>query len=91
MAHPKDKVLSANVRICDFLVIIVLYKMRFICHTLPIKRIFMECLLMDCQAVCLHNATVYAGFSVMKNCAVYIKDGKIADVYNERRFQQKKF
>lgn len=91
MAHPKDKVLSANVRICDFLVIIVLYKMRFICHTLPIKRIFMECLLMDCQAVCLHNATVYAGFSVMKNCAVYIKDGKIADVYNERRFKQKKF
>ena len=91
MAHPKDKVLSANVRICDFLVIIVLYKMRFICHTLPIKRIFMECLLMDSQAVCLHNATVYAGFSVMKNCAVYIKDGKIADVYNERRFKQKKF
>lgn len=51
----------------------------------------MECLLMDSQAVCLHNATVYAGFSVMKNCAVYIKDGKIADVYNERRFKQKKF
>ena len=46
---------------------------------------------MDSQAVCLHNATVYAGFSVMKNCAVYIKDGKIADVYNERRFKQKKF
>lgn len=51
----------------------------------------MECLRMDSQAVCLHNATVYAGFSVMKNCAVYIKDGKIADVYNERRFKQKKF
>lgn len=46
---------------------------------------------MDSNAVCLHNATVYAGFSVMKNCAVYIKDGKIADVYNERRFKQKKF
>ena len=46
---------------------------------------------MDSHAVCLHNATVYAGFSVMKNCAVYIKDGKIADVYNERRFKQKKF
>ena len=45
---------------------------------------------MDSNAVCLHNATVYAGFSVMKNCAVYIKDGKIADVYNERRFKQKK-
>lgn len=46
---------------------------------------------MDSNAVCLHNATVYAGFSVMKNCAVYIKDGKIADVYNERRFKQKSF
>ena len=46
---------------------------------------------MDSNAVCLHNATVYAGFSVMQNCAVYIKDGKIADVYNERRFKQKKF
>ncbi len=42
-------------------------------------------------AVCLHNATVYTGFSVMANCAVYIKGGKIADVYNEKRFQQKKF
>lgn len=46
---------------------------------------------MDSNAVCLHNATVYAGFSVMKNCAVYIKDGTIADVYNERRFKQKSF
>ncbi len=43
------------------------------------------------DAVCLHNANVYTGFSVMKNCAIYIKDGKIADVYNEKRFQQKKF
>ena len=43
------------------------------------------------SSFCLHNATVYTGFSVMKNCAVYIKDGKIADVYNERRFRQKNF
>ncbi len=43
------------------------------------------------SSFCLHNATVYTGFSVMKNCAVYIKDGKIADVYNERRFRQKIF
>lgn len=35
-------------------------------------------------AVCLHNATVYTGFSVMKNCAVYVKGGRIADVYNEK-------
>lgn len=43
------------------------------------------------EALCLHNATVLTGFSMMKNCAVYIKDGKIADVYNEERFRQKKF
>ncbi len=42
-------------------------------------------------AICLHNATVLTGFSVMYNCAVYIKDNQIADVYNEERFKQKKF
>lgn len=43
------------------------------------------------SAICLHNATVLTGLTVMHNCAVYIKDGKIADVYNEKRFSQKKF
>ncbi len=43
------------------------------------------------SALCLHNATVFTGFSVMQDCAIYIKDGKIADVYNEERFRQKKF
>lgn len=42
-------------------------------------------------ALCLHNATVLTGFSVMPNCAVYIKDNKIADVYNEKRLQEKNF
>ena len=42
-------------------------------------------------AICLHNATVLTGFSIMHNCAVYIKNDKIADVYNEERFRQKKF
>ena len=42
-------------------------------------------------AICLHNATVLTGFSIMHNCAVYIKNNKIADVYNEERFRQKKF
>lgn len=41
-------------------------------------------------AICLHNANVLTGFSVMQNCAVYIKNDKIADVYSEQRFQQKK-
>lgn len=43
------------------------------------------------NAVCLHNATVLTGFSVMPNCAVYIKNGVIADVYNEQRFLKKNF
>lgn len=42
-------------------------------------------------AICIHNATVLTGLSIMQNCAVYIKDGKIADVYNEQRFRNKKF
>ena len=42
-------------------------------------------------AICLHNATVLTGFSIMHNCAFYIKNDKIADVYNEERFRQKKF
>lgn len=43
------------------------------------------------SAICLHNATVLTGLSVMEKCAVYIKNGSIADVYNEERFRKKKF
>ncbi len=43
------------------------------------------------SAICLHNATVLTGFSVMEKCAVYIKNDRIADVYNEERFRKKKF
>ncbi len=43
------------------------------------------------SAICFHNATVLTGLSIMRNCAVYIKDDKIADVYNEQRFRNKKF
>ena len=42
-------------------------------------------------AICLHNATVITGYSIMRNCAVYIKNNQIADVYNEERFNNKKF
>lgn len=41
--------------------------------------------------ICLHNATILTGYSVMKNCAVLIKQHKIIDVFNETRFAQKKF
>lgn len=43
------------------------------------------------QTVCLHNANVLTGFSVMPRCAVLIDGKKIVDVYNEERFNQKKF
>lgn len=42
-------------------------------------------------AICLHNATVITGYSIMRDCAVYIKNNQIADVYNEQRFKNKKF
>ncbi len=41
--------------------------------------------------ICIHNATVYNGYSAMKDCAVYIKQNKIVDVFNEERFLQKTF
>lgn len=41
--------------------------------------------------ICIHNATVFNGYSAMKNCAVLIKKDKIVDVFNEERFQQKSF
>ena len=41
-------------------------------------------------SVCIHNATVLNGYTVMKNCAVLIKHHKIVDVFNESRFSQKK-
>ncbi len=43
------------------------------------------------SAICLHNATILTGLTIMKKCAVYIKNDRIADVYNEERFKQKKF
>lgn len=41
--------------------------------------------------ICIHNATVYNGYTTMKNCAIYIKQNKIVDVFNEERFSQKNF
>ena len=41
--------------------------------------------------ICLHNTTLLNGYSTMENCAVLIKNNKIADVFNESRFKQKKF
>ena len=41
--------------------------------------------------ICFHNATIYTGFSVMKNCGILIKNYKIIDVFNEERLNKKIF
>ena len=42
--------------------------------------------------ICLHNGTVMTGFaSTMNRCAVLIEKGMIADVFSEKRFEQKRF
>jgi len=40
--------------------------------------------------VCIHNGTTLTGFAAMENCAVLVEDGKIADVFSEKRLEQKK-
>ncbi|HOJ99612.1 MAG TPA: N-acetylglucosamine-6-phosphate deacetylase [Termitinemataceae bacterium] len=42
-------------------------------------------------SVCLYNATVYTGFALMERCAVLIEGGVIADVFSQRRFEQRRF
>ncbi|MBR1840922.1 MAG: N-acetylglucosamine-6-phosphate deacetylase [Alphaproteobacteria bacterium] len=42
-------------------------------------------------AICIHNATVFNGYSMMKNCAILIKQNKIVDVFNEDRLNSKVF
>ena len=41
--------------------------------------------------LCLHNGRVLNGISEMDNCAVFIQDSKIVDVFSEERFKQKSF
>lgn len=43
------------------------------------------------KMICIHNATLLTGFSVMKNCAVLVKDNVIEDVFSEERFLKKTF
>ena len=39
----------------------------------------------------LHNGNILAGYASMENCAILIEDGRIGDVFSERRFEQKRF
>ncbi|MFA6507128.1 MAG: N-acetylglucosamine-6-phosphate deacetylase [Treponemataceae bacterium] len=40
---------------------------------------------------CFHNGTVLSGFAAMERCAVLVEDGLVADVFSEKRFEQKRF
>ncbi|MDR0600228.1 MAG: N-acetylglucosamine-6-phosphate deacetylase [Treponema sp.] len=41
--------------------------------------------------VCLYDGTVITGFALMEHCSVLVEEGKIADVFSQRRFEQKRF
>ena len=41
------------------------------------------------RLICIHNATILNGFTLMKNCALLLKQNKIIDVFNENRLQKK--
>ncbi|MDR0539958.1 MAG: N-acetylglucosamine-6-phosphate deacetylase [Spirochaetaceae bacterium] len=43
------------------------------------------------MAICLYNGSIVNRFSVIEQCAVLIDKGKIADVFSQKRFLQKKF
>ncbi len=41
------------------------------------------------KVLCLRNATLLSGYAKMEQCAILIEDGRIADVFLDRRFTQK--
>jgi N-acetylglucosamine-6-phosphate deacetylase len=43
------------------------------------------------QKICLHNGTVLSGYATMENCAVFVEDGTIKDVFSNKRFERKHF
>ncbi|MDR2480891.1 MAG: N-acetylglucosamine-6-phosphate deacetylase [Spirochaetaceae bacterium] len=43
------------------------------------------------SSVCLHNGTIFTGFSTIENCAVLIEDGVVSDVFTQKRLAQKRF
>jgi len=43
------------------------------------------------NSICLHNGTVMTSFAAMEHCAVFIEDGRISDVFSEKRFERKRF
>jgi N-acetylglucosamine-6-phosphate deacetylase len=43
------------------------------------------------NSICFHNGTVMTSFAAMEHCAVFVEDGKISDVFSQKRFEQKRF
>jgi len=43
------------------------------------------------NSICLHNGTVMTSFAAMERCAVLIEDSRIADVFSQKRFEQRRF
>ena len=43
------------------------------------------------NSICLHDGTVLTGFAMMEHCSILVEDGTIADVFSQRRFEQKHF
>jgi N-acetylglucosamine-6-phosphate deacetylase len=41
--------------------------------------------------IVIHNASLLSGYTIMDKCAVLVEDGRIGDVFSERRFEQKHF
>ena len=41
--------------------------------------------------IVIHNGNVLAGYASMEDCAILVEDGRISDVFSERRFEQKRF
>lgn len=41
-------------------------------------------------SICFHNGTVLTGFAAMERCAVLVEGGVVADVFSQRRFEQKR-
>jgi N-acetylglucosamine-6-phosphate deacetylase len=43
------------------------------------------------SSICFHNGTVLTGFAAMERCAVLVEGGVVADVFSQRRFEQRRF
>ncbi|MDR0376992.1 MAG: N-acetylglucosamine-6-phosphate deacetylase [Spirochaetaceae bacterium] len=41
--------------------------------------------------ICLHNGTVLTSFAAMEQCAVFIENGVVSDVFSKKRFEKKLF